>query len=100
MAIGGEPHVCLLITGNDPTAPNSEDRCSMRPLLHEKCEADADESAVGLTRLLPCPHLGKADSLHRTPQAFGMITAVEMFADHVVEGHLLGTDHVSQPDFI
>src|SRR5204862_7989404 len=29
-----------------------------------------------------------------------MIAAVEMLADHVVEWHLLGPDHVSQPHFV
>ena len=72
----------------------------MRALLHEKREADADESAVGIATLLARPHLRETDGLDRTPQAFGMIAAVEMFADHVVEGHLFGTHHVSQPDFV
>ena len=72
----------------------------MRALLHEKRESDADEPAVGVATLLARPHLGETDGLDRAPQAFGMIAAVEMFADHVVERHLFGTYHISQSDFI
>ena len=42
----------------------------------------------------------RADGRYRTPQTFGMVAAIEMFADHVVEWHLFGADHVPQSHFV
>ncbi len=72
----------------------------MRALLDEERKTDADQASVRLGMLLPPPHLLKAYRRNRAPQAFGMVAAVEVFADDVVERHLLGPHHVAKPDFV
>jgi hypothetical protein len=72
----------------------------VRALLDEKRKPDADQATVAAAVLLARPHLGEPDGLDRAPQALGMIAAVEMLSDHVVERHLLRANHVAQPQLV
>ena len=100
VAVGGEPHVRLLVARDHRPAPGGEHRGAVRALLDEEGEADADQPAVGLGLALARAHLGQPDRRDRAAQAFGMVAAVEMLLDHVVERHLLRPHHVAQAELV
>jgi hypothetical protein len=63
VAIRREADIGLLVSGNDGTTPGREHRRSVRPLLDEKGQADADQPPVGLGVFLASAHLGQTNCL-------------------------------------
>jgi hypothetical protein len=100
VAVGGEPDGRLFVPGDHRTAPGGEHGGSVRALLDEKRQADADQPAVGLAQALPSPHVGEPDGVNRAAQALRMIPTVEMLVRDVVERHLLRTNHVAQTQLV
>src|SRR5215510_4994406 len=99
-AVGSQLDVGLFVARNDRTSPRREDRGAVCALLDEEGNADANIAAIWLGLLLTLTDFLEANGVDGAVQTFGMVTAVEMFADDVVVGHLLRPHHVAQSDLV
>ena len=71
------------------------------PCSTKKDNSDADEPPVRLCACFCRSRIAvETDRLDRAPQAFGMIAAVEVLADDIVERHLLRPHHIAQPHLV
>src|SRR5690606_32043999 len=90
----------LLVAGHHRDAPSRVDRCAVRPLLAIDRMPDPDQPPIRLGSRLAVTYAFEVDRRDRTAQCFRIVATVEMLARYVVEGHLLGTHQVLQPDFM
>ena len=97
-AVGRAPNNRRLTPRHHRYAPAMIDRGAMRALLAEHRHAEADAAAVRLATHLPRAYRGQVYRGHRAAYRFRVITAVEVLAGDVIEGHFVGAHQVAQPD--
>src|SRR5579872_6941329 len=83
VAVSGQLHLRLLVSRHNRAAPRCQHGCTVRTLLNEKRNADADLAAVSFRPFLPLSYFLDADRFDGAPQAFRVITAVEMLSENI-----------------
>src|SRR4029079_2133821 len=100
VAIRRDPDIRLFVTGDDGTPPGRQHRRSVRALLDEEGQANANEPPVALGSLLAGAHFRQADGIDGAAQTLRVIAAIEMLSHDIVERHLIRTDHVARPNLL